>query len=91
MTILSKLWRAQYKQEPKAQPELEVVQEPVDQPEAGVSVNSATLEALTAVNGLGDAMAQAIIDGRPWTSLEDLTVVRGISKAALSRWTELTL
>lgn len=91
MTQIHKLFKMQYKKPAPAA--VEAVQEPVEEiPVAqGVSVNKASLEALVAVNGLGEAMAQQIIEGRPWAALEDLTAVRGISKAGLERWTELTL
>lgn len=37
-----------------------------------VDINSATKEQLTAVSGIGDATAQKIIDGRPYTTKKDL-------------------
>jgi DNA uptake protein ComE-like DNA-binding protein len=91
MTQIHKLFKMQYKKFPE--PAAEVAQAPVTEiPVAqGVSVNEASLEALVAVNGLGEAMAQQIIEGRPWAALEELTRIKGISAKSLERWTELTL
>jgi competence protein ComEA len=54
-----------------------------------VDVNTATVAELTAVNGIGPAKAQAIIDYRKdhggFESLEDLTMVRGIGDKMLER------
>ena len=91
MTQIHKLFKMQYKRPEPAT--VEAVQEPVEEiPVAqGVSVNEASLGALVAVNGLGEAMAQQIIEGRPWGALEELTRIKGISAKSLERWTELTL
>jgi DNA uptake protein ComE-like DNA-binding protein len=91
MTQIHKLFKLQYQKPPE--PAEEVAQEPVAEiPVAqGVSVNGASLEALVAVNGLGEAMAQQIIEGRPWAALEELTRIKGISAKSLEKWTELTL
>lgn len=97
MTQILKLFKMQYRY-PK--PAEEAVGETKEAAEAsseetpvaqGVSVNNASLEALVAVNGLGEVMATQIIEGRPWGSLEELTRIKGISAKSLERWTELTL
>lgn len=88
MTMIKQLWLNQF-----TGSQVDVAPEPEEAPPTagGISVNTASLEELTAVNGLGEAMARQIIEGRPWEALSDLTAVRGISAAALDRWTELTL
>ncbi len=45
-----------------------------------VHLNSATMDQLEALAGIGPALAQRIIEGRPYTQAEDLMRVRGISK-----------
>ena len=90
MTQIHKLFKMQYK---APEPAEAAVQEPIDEvPVAqGVSVNEASLEALVALNGLGEAMATQIIEGRPWDSLDELTRIKGISAKSLERWPELSL
>ena len=43
-----------------------------------VNINSATVEELETLPGIGPAMAQLIIQGRPYQTVEDLDRVRGI-------------
>ncbi|MCB2210446.1 helix-hairpin-helix domain-containing protein [bacterium] len=44
-----------------------------------VDVNTATKAALVEIKGIGDSMAEAIIAGRPYGALSELTDISGIS------------
>ena len=48
---------------------------------ARVDVNSADLDTLQTLPGVGPAIAQRIIDGRPYKSYADLQKVKGLSKS----------
>ncbi len=53
--------------------------------ETRVSLNSATPAELDTLPGVGPAIAQRIIEGRPYSALEDLLEVRGIGPATLEK------
>jgi competence protein ComEA len=44
------------------------------------------LEELETLNGVGPSTAQKIIDGRPYTKIEDLLNVSGIGEATLNKF-----
>lgn len=49
-----------------------------------VNINTADLDSLIAVQGIGPALAKRIIEQRPFAALEDLTRVPGIGKNSLT-------
>jgi len=51
-----------------------------------ISINNATLQELETLNGVGPSTAQKIIDGRPYTKIEDLLNVSGIGEATLNKF-----
>lgn len=50
-----------------------------------VSLNSASLNQLDSLNGIGPSIAQKIIDGRPYKVVEDLKEVSGIGDALFEK------
>jgi competence protein ComEA len=53
--------------------------------EERISVNSASAALLDTLPGVGPATAQRIIEGRPYSSLEDLLEVKGIGEKTLQK------
>ena len=48
-----------------------------------VDINTASLTELTALRGVGPAIAERIIEGRPYQTVDDLLKVSGIGKKKL--------
>lgn len=59
---------------------------PSDKEGACISINSATLEQLQTLNGVGPSTAQKIINGRPYEKEEDLLNVSGIGQATYEKF-----
>jgi len=70
---------------------IEIVQPPVidtEEENTCVNINTATLEQLDTLNGIGASTAQKIIDGRPYQQLEDLLNVSGIGQSTFDKFKE---
>ena len=51
-----------------------------------ININTATKEQLTTLNGVGDSTAEKIVQGRPYTNVNDLLNVSGIGEATLNKF-----
>lgn len=74
---------------PPVEDETEVEQEEVQEeelPQGCVSINSGTQAELETLDGVGPSTAQKIIEGRPYTVLEDLLNVSGIGEATFNKF-----
>ncbi len=56
-----------------------------DGQEKPVDINTATLAELDTLPGVGPATAQRIVDGRPYSKIEDLMRVKGIGQATFDK------
>jgi predicted flap endonuclease-1-like 5' DNA nuclease len=54
-----------------------------------LDLNSAPVDALTRLPGVGPVLAARIADARPYASVDDLRRVRGVGRAKLERFREL--
>ena len=51
-----------------------------------IPVNSCTMADLQSIHGIGPALAERIVAGRPYKELNDLRTVRGVSTKRLEEW-----
>ena len=72
----------------QATQQIVTTQKPVSQADKRININTATVEELTALSGVGEKKAQAIVDYRNengyFTSVEELTNVSGIGEKTLA-------
>ena len=52
--------------------------------EMKVDINTASLEALVSIKGIGESLAKRIIDNRPYDTVDGLVKVSGINEAKLA-------
>lgn len=67
----------------------EQVEADVPVKKARVSINTASLEALATVKGVGEKLAAAIVAGRPYAALTDLLKVKGMGAKLLAKLEKL--
>lgn len=60
-----------------------------ENPVAQVNVNTGSLKELMSISGIGEGLAQRIVDARPYAVLDDLARVQGISDRSVARWAPL--
>jgi len=63
--------------------ELRAIQESLLPPQEPLDINTASKARLQTIPGVGPALAQALIDARPFASLQDLLHVTGVGPATL--------
>jgi competence protein ComEA len=57
-----------------------------DSTQTCININSATLDQLTSLNGVGESTAQKIIDSRPYEKIEDILNVSGIGESTYEKF-----
>jgi competence ComEA-like helix-hairpin-helix protein len=54
-----------------------------------VNLNSASLDELQSLPGVGATLAQRLVEARPFTSVEEVARVKGFSATMIEKWREL--
>lgn len=57
-----------------------------DSSEKCININTATVEQLDTLNGVGPSMAQKIIEGRPYSKIEDLLNISGVGEVTFTKF-----
>jgi competence protein ComEA len=57
-----------------------------DSTQTCININTATLDELVTLNGVGESTAQKIIDARPFETIEDILNVAGIGDATFEKF-----
>ncbi len=65
-------------------PDIEDGEEDTEEPSECISINTATQQELETLSGVGPSTALKIVEGRPYTVLEDLLNVSGIGEATFN-------
>ena len=68
------------------QAKVDEIRERFPYPSDPINVNTATKTKLRSLSGVDAVRAQAIIDGRPWSSVDDLATIQGISSDMIAGW-----
>ena len=68
------------------QAKVDEIRERFPYPSDPINVNTATKDELKSLSGVDAVRAQAIIDGRPWSSVGDLATIQGISSDMIAGW-----
>lgn len=69
-------------------PDTEEVEDETEDTLECISINTATQEQIETLDGVGPSSALKIIEGRPYTQLEDLLNVSGIGEATFNKFKE---
>jgi competence protein ComEA len=73
----------------KAKAAIDKVTEAKEVPTGKVNLNTAAMAELEDLPGIGPATAKAIVDGRPWKSVDELDKIKGLGKARIAALKEL--